>query len=223
MKNLIIIIGFNVLLLISFSCQKESTNPVNHFNNKPQVSLVKPISNILLLDEVNIEIEASDDIGITKVEFFACNKLAKTFTSAPYKFIWFVSDNINTQDSLTHWLYVKAYDADSNCTTTSFKTYIYTKYCYGIQLKNDGSSNSFTLNWLSHGNTDQIVIQKAKLSDPLNYVDIGTLPSNSLAFTVINPDTVASYQYRVKSFISGDVSYSNPVLISYSNGTWHQN
>jgi hypothetical protein len=223
MKNIFLFIGLIVLILTSFSCKKESSNPVNPPNDKPLVKLVRPAPNTILLDEVNVEIEASDDKGITKVEFIACDHLVKTFTAPPYKLFWDIAENIDVHDSLTHWLYAKAYDADSNCTTSSFKTYIYTKYCYGIYLKEVGPGNAFTLKWLSHGNTDQIIIQKANILDSLNYTNIVTLPANSLEFTAINPDTVATYLYRIKSFISGDVSYSKPISLSYSNGIWHQN
>lgn len=221
-KSLLFLLIIPLFILSSCMTEKNNNNPAGPDNSKsPVVKLLRPTSGMYLLDEVNVEIEATDDKAVTKVEFYACGELIKTFDAAPYKFLWNVDNFLHVEDTLVHHLWVKAYDADNNCTTTSILDIEYNHYCYDVVVKEGSSSDAFTIKWCSHGNTDRVIIQEALSITPVSYTDIASLPANTVEYKVLNPNINSSHQYRIKSVTSGDISYSQPLVVQYSNGLWH--
>lgn len=113
----------------------ESTNPANHTNlqagissfyNKncvsaptdnsaPQVSIASPKNATNVTDPTSIDVSASDDIGVTKVEIYADNALLATDTSAPYNHSWSTA----SISAGNHSLYAKAYDASGKVSTST--------------------------------------------------------------------------------------------------------
>ena len=78
----------------------------------PTVSLTSPTLGQTRMDAINFAAQASDDVGVTKVEFYANTTLLGTVTSAPYQ----LRVNWNPQ-SLPYGTYdfsSKAYDAAGN-------------------------------------------------------------------------------------------------------------
>ncbi|OHA81876.1 MAG: hypothetical protein A2675_01895 [Candidatus Yonathbacteria bacterium RIFCSPHIGHO2_01_FULL_51_10] len=59
---------------------------------------------------VNISITVSDNIGVSKVEFYDGTTLKATNTTSPYSFTW----GVTSADNGTHSLMMKAYDAAGN-------------------------------------------------------------------------------------------------------------
>lgn len=70
-------------------------------DNKPVVSLIAPVAGARIVEGTSISIaaEASDDIQVTKVEFFVSGTLRQTVTVAPYRFNFTVPLN-TTQISI---------------------------------------------------------------------------------------------------------------------------
>ncbi|MHA7630223.1 Ig-like domain-containing protein [Corallococcus sp. M7] len=75
-------------------------------NLAPTAALTAPASNAELLGTVTVSATAQDDIGVTKVEFYAGATLLGTDTTAPYSVSW----NTEGVASGTHTLTAKAYD-----------------------------------------------------------------------------------------------------------------
>jgi chitinase len=76
----------------------------------PTVTLTAPANNSTLSGNVSVTATASDDVGVTKVEFYLNDILQTTDATAPYTFNWDTS--ILTNGSYT--LSAKAYDAENN-------------------------------------------------------------------------------------------------------------
>ncbi len=75
----------------------------------PTVSLTGPVNGSQVLGTVNISATASDNVGVTKVEFYLNGILLGSKTSAPYTYLWNVAALLGSQS-----LSAKAYDAAGN-------------------------------------------------------------------------------------------------------------
>lgn len=82
----------------------------------PTVSISSPASGTKVSGRVNINVSASDNVGVAKVEFYIDNKLVTTDTTAPYSYRWNVNKKISAGN---HTIMVKAYDAANNSASAS--------------------------------------------------------------------------------------------------------
>ncbi|CAH2031411.1 Ig-like domain-containing protein [Trichlorobacter ammonificans] len=81
----------------------------------PTVALTAPAANATLSGRVNVTASASDNVGVSKVEFYLNGALKSTATAAPYSFAW---DTTTVADG-SHTLLVKASDAAGNTAQSS--------------------------------------------------------------------------------------------------------
>ncbi len=82
----------------------------------PTVSIISPVNNAKVSGGVSISAMASDDSGISKVEFYIDNTLKASDSSYPYSYRW----NVNKQvASGTHTITAKAYDKASPANTST--------------------------------------------------------------------------------------------------------
>jgi hypothetical protein len=81
----------------------------------PTVSITSPASNASVSGTVAITASASDNVGVSKVEFYVNGSLQTTVTASPYTFSW----DTSSLSSGTYSLTAKAYDAANNSTTSS--------------------------------------------------------------------------------------------------------
>jgi hypothetical protein len=81
----------------------------------PQVAWTAPASGALLRGTASLQATASDDTGVTKVEFFADGVLQGTDTTSPYAFSW---NSAGVADG-AHSLHAKAYDGAGKTATTA--------------------------------------------------------------------------------------------------------
>lgn len=81
----------------------------------PSVSLTSPASGATLSGTAAVSATASDNIGVTKVEFYAGSTLLGATNISPYSYSWNTSTMANGSYSIT----AKAYDAAGNVTTSS--------------------------------------------------------------------------------------------------------
>jgi hypothetical protein len=85
----------------------------------PSVSISNTLLTIDTATSVTINALASDNIGVTKVEFFRDGVLASTDVSSPYSHLWSLSGVPNGSYS---WV-AKAYDAAGNVTSSIAKVF----------------------------------------------------------------------------------------------------
>ncbi len=76
----------------------------------PTVSLSAPAANATVEGVVAITANASDNIGVTRVEFLVGGALVSTDVAAPYRHDWFTRNHPNGQV----WIAARAYDAAGN-------------------------------------------------------------------------------------------------------------
>lgn len=85
------------------------SNPVAD-TTAPTVTMTSPTNGSTVSGTVTISASASDNVGVTKVEFYVNNALDYTATAAPYSY---TADSRNVADG-TYTFYAKAYDAAGN-------------------------------------------------------------------------------------------------------------
>ena len=81
----------------------------------PTVSITAPSSGATVSGTVSFTASASDDTGVSKVEFYVDGSLKSTDTSSPYSYSW----NTSGAGNGSHTLMVKAYDAANNTANDS--------------------------------------------------------------------------------------------------------
>jgi len=81
----------------------------------PTISISAPTNNSTVNGTVAITASASDNVGVTEVEFYINGSLQATTTTAPYNFSW----NTLIVPNGTYSLTAKAYDAANNSATSS--------------------------------------------------------------------------------------------------------
>lgn len=108
-----------VLLLSDTSCVPTGTgdNCANADVVNPTVSVSAPSSGTSVTkgSSVNITASASDNIGVSKVEFYVDGTVVGTDTTAPYSYSW----NTSSATVASHSLTARAYDAANNTATSS--------------------------------------------------------------------------------------------------------
>jgi len=81
----------------------------------PSVSLTAPANGASVSGTVQVTATASDNVGVSKVEFFIDNVLVGTDTASPYAYAW----NSAAATNGTHVLVAKASDAAGNTATSA--------------------------------------------------------------------------------------------------------
>lgn len=76
----------------------------------PTTAITSPASGATVSGTVSVTADASDDVGVAKVEFYLDGALQSTDTSSPYAWSWNTTTGVNG----THSLQSKAYDAAGN-------------------------------------------------------------------------------------------------------------
>jgi hypothetical protein len=86
----------------------------------PTVSITSPANGGLVTRNATttITVSASDNVGVTKVEFYVGTTLKCTDTTSPYTCAWSVPKGAGVQYSLQ----AKAYDARNNVTASTVVT-----------------------------------------------------------------------------------------------------
>ncbi|AKJ03805.1 subtilisin family serine protease [Archangium gephyra] len=87
-------------------------------NAAPAVTLTSPASGATLNGVISLQAEASDDVGVTRVEFLWDGGLVGSDTTAPFGVDW----DSTTQADGSHVLTARAYDATNKVTTSAAVT-----------------------------------------------------------------------------------------------------
>ena len=81
----------------------------------PATSITAPTNGATVSGTVAVDASASDNIGVTRVEFYLDGALMSTDTTSPYSWSW----NTTTATNASHSLTSKAFDAAGNSTTST--------------------------------------------------------------------------------------------------------
>lgn len=121
-----------------------SSTPPSTDNVPPTVSITNPSNGATLTGTATVSANASDNVGVTKVEFYANGTLISTQTtpvSSTYSFGWETTKVQDGQYTIT----AKAYDAAGNSTTSSGVTTIVTNNQQPptVNHDDDGDENEY--------------------------------------------------------------------------------
>ncbi|HYM61788.1 MAG TPA: Ig-like domain-containing protein [Thermoanaerobaculia bacterium] len=93
----------------------------------PTTSITAPANGAVVSGTTSVTASASDNVGVTKVEFYLDGALQSTDTTSPYSWSW----DTTTSSSGSHSLTSKAYDAAGNIGTST---------AVGVTVSNDAQA-----------------------------------------------------------------------------------
>lgn len=134
---------------VTITVTTPTSTPID--TTKPTVSLTAPGngSSVAVGATVNIAATASDNVAVTKVEFYVDGAIKSTDTTSAYSYVWLTTG----VTSGTHTLTARAYDAAGNNTTSSAISISLTSPQSGRNgdINSDGRVNALDLSaLLSH-------------------------------------------------------------------------
>jgi len=106
------------LYVDSVSAINDNVSPVTADTTVPSVSITSPGSAATVSGVTNVTANATDNVAVSKIDFFVDNVLKSTVTASPYNYSWDTIAMVNGN----HTLYAIAYDAAGNKTQSSTTT-----------------------------------------------------------------------------------------------------
>ncbi len=182
----------------------------------PTVSLTSPGNNMTVSGSVNIAANASDNVGVSRVEFYLNNVLLSATNMSPYAYAWNSKNVANGVYTLT----AKAYDAAGNLGLSQALT---------INVSNDLTAPSVSLaSPLSGSTVSGTVTVTANASDNVGVSKVEFYRNNVLQAAVAtapysyNWDTKTvtngSYTLTAKAYdAAGNVTVSQSSSVNVSN------
>ncbi len=208
---------FSFLLLLCALCSLQCSQSTETDPAKPVVKIISPKDQSTISDNTTIDVQASDDKGVTKVEIYIDNTLdsSKIFLKEPYTAIW----NINKEkDSSVHVLVAKAYDADNNVTSSQGVTvtvFNFTPSNLATTLQGD---TAVFLQWKDNS-TIETGFDIEQSADNIHFTVRQTMPPNAVVFILPGAYSKDStYYFRMRAHgLGGTVSsYSNTASVKVS-------
>lgn len=102
----------------------EDVNPESPDTQNPTASITSPNNGQTVSGIINIQATASDNVAVTKVEFYIEGIIKSTDFSSPYEYSWNTTEVANGN----HSILVKAYDATNNTGTASILANVQNEY-----------------------------------------------------------------------------------------------
>jgi hypothetical protein len=103
----------------------------------PTTSITAPANGATVSGTVSVTASASDNVGVSKVEFYLDGALKSTDTTSPYAWSW----DTTTVTNASHTLVAKAYDAAGNVGTSATITVTVNNVAASQLLGNPGFEN----------------------------------------------------------------------------------
>jgi hypothetical protein len=196
--------------------------PKNSDIVSPTISMVTPTPNQILVGTRTLRASASDDIGVTKVDFYYGDTFHKTDYTQPYEV---ALNTVNLPNGNMNF-YAKAYDAYGNTSTSDAVTaYIWN----GQDLPPLSISNVFVINILQNSakiiwNTNLGADSQIEYGTTVSYGNTTTLdPALVTAHSVSLSGLTLSteYHFRVKSgsLYSGDYTFKTQATVFVDDGS----
>ncbi|MBS4028869.1 MAG: fibronectin type III domain-containing protein [Ignavibacteriales bacterium] len=200
------------LLLFLISCKEKTTEPKPQpIPTTPVVTIISPQNNSSVAGSVTIEVKATDDKGIIRVEIYIDNTLDsdRVFTNTPYKYVWDVE---SLPDSSRHTIYARAFDTDGHVSSSSLvNTTAYNFRPTDLSVTS-ASDTAITLTWQDNCRFETgFEIEKSSNETTYTKVkDVGTNVTMARIENAYSIDTI--YYFRVRAKTANTVSqYSNLV------------
>ncbi len=188
----------------------------------PVVSLTSPLPSAVLSGSVNISANATDNISVTKVDFYHGTTLIGATGSAPYNISWNTAALANGTYSLT----AKAYDTSGNTKTstpvsvtvnnTSTPSSDTTLPTVSLTSPLPGSVLSGSVN-ISANATDNIGVTKVDFYQGTTFISTDTTSPYSVSWNTASVSN-GTYSLTARAYdAAGNTRTSTPVSVSVSN------
>lgn len=221
------LILFVLFFVVISGCKSDSSNPTSPTDStKPTVSISTPTNNSTVTDSVLISVNATDNVGIEKVEFYIDGNLMNTRSAVPWQYMWIVRD---LPSNSVHTILAKAYDATNNIASSTTINVTVNRTVQALQLIGTTeyislpSSSSLT----SFGNqiTVEAWIKLNSFSIGQHIISSGNeneyafavSQTGKLAVTMAIPNPQVNHEFFSKSALLLDVWYH--VAFSYNGVT----
>jgi len=185
----------------------------------PSISIVSPAPGAKVSGPVTVSANVTDNLGITKVEFYLDNGLQTTVNSSPYNWIW----STTSASDANHTILVKAYDTASNSATASET----------LTVNNSGSSGGGGLTAsgpVSLSGQNGVVVQNLHITNPngdcviisnstnitIRQSEIGPCKGNGIVIANGNTINVFDNYIHPEGTLAGCCDVTDGI---YSNGT----
>jgi poly(hydroxyalkanoate) depolymerase family esterase len=163
----------------------------------PTVNVTAPAHGTTVSGSVSITVSASDDVGVSRVEFFVDGALVGTDTASPYAFTWNTASSTNG----SHSLMARAYDAAGNVGTDNDTS---------VTVSNGGTTTQ-TATFASIAAEDGYVKANAD----------GTLPAvGTMTTLAVGRGTDGKQNRTILSFDTSSLPDSAVVVRAYVRVTW---
>jgi subtilisin family serine protease len=150
----------------------------------PTTSITSPANGATVSGTITVSANASDDVGVTRVELYVDGGLLGTDTSSPYQFSWNTASVANG----SHSLQTRAYDAAGNVGSSAVVTVTVSNSAGGELIVNGGFEGSASP-WVLSGNA---------------YWSTGGYPHSGTGYTVLGYYNYASgSEYQTVSIPAG--------------------
>lgn len=167
----------------------------------PTTSITSPASGATVSGTVSVTASASDNVGVTKVEFYLDSVLQSTSTISPYAWSW----NTTTAANGSHSLTSKAYDAAANVGTSAVvsvtvsNTADTTPPTAPANLTATASKRKITLSWTAStdnvGVTGYQVWRASSSAGPFSQI----VATSGTSYTDISLASGSTWYYYVKA------------------------
>jgi chitodextrinase len=167
----------------------------------PSVTVTAPAQSATVSGTTNVTATASDNVAVTKVEFYVNGTLKATDTTSPYAYAWDSKTAANGTASLT----AKAYDAAGNTGSSTVQVNVLNGDTQAPSVPNGvtaaaNSPTKVTVNW--NASTDNVGVAGywvsrnnvtvANVTSGTQYVDNAALPGNTYAYKVTAYDATGN-------------------------------
>ena len=206
------------------SSSASATTPACSDTTPPTVSITSPANNTTYTSAqtVIITASASDNVGVTKVEFYDGATLQGTDTASPYTYSW----SITSANNGTHTWTAKAYDAAGNSSTSSGVSLTVniasstTPPLAPSDLTATAlSSNQINLVWQDNSNNED-GFHVWRYHSSVGWTQIAVVGANTASYSDTGLSASTTYQYAVRAYNSAGVSsWSNTVPATTLSGT----
>lgn len=158
----------------------------------PTVAITAPANNATIKGTITASATATDNVKVTKVEFYLNNVLKRTDTSAPFTY----SFNTTTVSDGAYTLTAKAYDAAGNIGNSA---------AVSVTVANDATAPTVSVSAPANGATvNGVVSVNATATDNLAVTKVEFYVNNVLAST----DTTSPYSYSWDTATVANGSYT---------------
>lgn len=173
---------------------------VENDTTPPNVSISSPVNGATVNGTFSVTAEATDNLGVSRVEFYFDNKLLGSDSSFPYSWPW----NTTLYSNGSHTLDAKAYDGAGNQKTSSSITVTVNNTAVDTTPPTISSviasttSTTATVTWT----TNEMSTTQVEYGPTTSYVfstPLLTVLSTGHAAVISNLQTNTFYHYRVKS------------------------